>query len=196
MQKARKEIQVWDPLIRIFHWMLVACFMAAYILEDEFIHLHLLTGSIVLGLVAFRLIWGVAGTRHARFADFAPSLSSVKEHLRSLARLSPSHHTGHTPAGGVMIYLLLAGLLLLTASGVALYGLEEGGGPLTFIMNGAPYEAGILIKDAHGLIADAIAFLVLFHVAGVLIESRLQRQNLVTAMITGRKYLIQKEKSA
>ncbi len=193
MQWKRKEIQVWDPLIRIFHWMLVACFMVAYILEDEFINLHLLAGSIVLGLVAFRLIWGIIGTKHARFADFSPSLSSVKEHLHALIRLIPSHHTGHTPAGSIMIYILLTGLLLLTASGVALYGLEEGGGPLASVMNGAPYKAGILIKDAHAFIADLLTFLILFHIAGVLIESMLQRQNLVMAMITGRKYVAQKE---
>jgi len=193
MRWKQKKIQVWDPLIRIFHWMLAGCFITAYVLEDEFIRLHLLAGSIILGLVIFRLIWGIAGTEHARFTDFAPSFSSVKKHLLDLIRMQSSRHTGHTPAGSIMIYLLLTGLLLLTTSGLMLYGLEEGSGPLASVMGGMPYEASVWIKEAHPLIADALVLLILLHVAGVFIESALQKQNLVMAMITGRKYVAQKE---
>ncbi|MDQ7011894.1 MAG: cytochrome b/b6 domain-containing protein [Mariprofundaceae bacterium] len=170
--------------------------MTAYVLEDEFIRLHLLTGSIIMGLVIFRLVWGIAGTGHARFTSFTPSLSSVKQHLRDLIRMQPSRHTGHTPAGSIMIYLLLAGLLLLTTSGLMLYGLEEGSGPLASVMDGMSYETGVWIKEVHPLIADTLALFILLHVAGVFIESILQKQNLIMAMITGRKYVTQKEDEA
>lgn len=193
MQQKWNKVQVWDPLIRLFHWMLVTCFIIPYILEDEFVRLHLVAGSTVLGLMAFRLIWGVAGTKHARFSDFTPSFSSIKEQLKNLLRLHPSPHIGHTPVGSLMIYVLLAGLLALTASGVALYGLEEGAGPLAHMMENVSFGTEALIKEAHAFMADLLAFLIVFHVAGVLTESILQRQNLIKSMITGHKYVAQKE---
>jgi len=193
MLQEREKIQVWDPLVRMFHWLLVACFGVAYILEDEFINLHLLVGSIVLGLVLFRLIWGVVGTQHARFAEFFPSWPSIRAHLRDLVCLRPSFHRGHTPAGSVMIFLLLICLILLTASGMALYGLEGGGGMLAAVVDAIPRRFDMFIRDAHAFIADFLVFLIIIHVGGVILESLLQRQNLVVAMMTGRKYVAQKE---
>ncbi len=193
MQQIREKVQVWDPLVRIFHWLLVACFGIAYILEDEFINLHLLAGSIVLGLVLFRLIWGFVGTQHVRFAGFLPSWPAIRAHLHDLVRLRPSFHYGHTPVGSVMIFLLLVCLMLLTASGVALYGLEGGGGIPAAMVDAMPRGFDMFIRDAHALIADFLAFLIIVHVGGVILESLLQGQNLVIAMITGRKRAARKE---
>jgi len=185
--KNTKRIRVWDPLVRIFHWLLAACFLIAYILEDKMLNLHVLAGSIVLGLVIFRLIWGVIGTEHSRFADFACSFRQIMQHLRDLVRLRPAHHTGHTPVGSVMIFLLLAGLLMLTLSGIMLYGLENTSLPFAGLMAGVDPDTALLIENVHGLIADMLALFVVFHIAGVLVESVLQKQNLIRAMITGYK---------
>jgi len=164
MLQEREKIQVWDPLVRVFHWLLVACFGTAYILEDELINLHLLVGSIVLGLVLFRLVWGIVGTQHARFAEFFPSWPSIRAHLRDLAHLRSSFHHGHTPAGSAMIFLLLVCLMLLTASGVALYGLEGGGGMLAVMVDAMPRRFDMFIRDAHAFIADFLVFLIIIHV--------------------------------
>lgn len=183
----QQRIRVWDPLVRIFHWSLAACFLIAYVLEDDRLNLHLLAGSIVFGLTIFRLIWGVMGTEHSRFADFICSFKQIIQHLRDLVLLRPAHHMGHTPVGGVMIFLLLLGLLLLTLSGVMLYALENNALPFAGLMAGVDLDTIILIENLHGLIADMLALFVLFHVAGVLLESILQKQNLIRAMITGYK---------
>ena len=180
-------MQVWDPLVRVFHWLLVACFLVAYIMEDEMLNLHVLVGSIVLGLIIFRLIWGVAGTEHARFSDFTYSFREIVEHLRSLMCLRSARHTGHTPAGSVMIFFLLVGLLLLTMSGLLLYSLENSALHAGGLLSSIGLEVSLLIETMHGLIADILMFAVIFHVAGVLVETVLQRQNLMLAMITGYK---------
>ena len=181
------RIDVWDPLVRTFHWLLVICFAAAYLLEDERLSLHLLAGSIVLGLVIFRVVWGVMGTTHARFAAFASSPGRMMQHLRDLIRLHPAHHTGHTPLGGMMIFVLLGGLLLLTMSGVLLYSLENSAVPFAGFSAELSPDAMIFLEQVHGWIADLLALLALVHVTGVVVESVLQKQNLIRAMVTGYK---------
>ena len=183
----KKQIQVWDPLVRIFHWLLAVCFAIAYLLEDDRLKLHLLAGSTVLGLVVFRLIWGVIGTRHSRFAGFTCSPGKVKEHLSDLARLKPAYHLGHTPAGSAMIVLLLAGLLILSLSGTMLYGLENSSFFLAGMVAGIELDMVIMLENLHELTADILTAMVLLHVAGVLVESALQGQNLIRSMVTGFK---------
>jgi len=187
-------ITVWDPLIRIFHWLLAGNFLVAYIIEDERLALHLLAGSIITGLLLFRLVWGLIGTPFSRFRDFHFSVAEIRSHLAGLLRLRASSHAGHTPAGSVMIYVLLAALALLSISGIALYGLEQGHGPLALLTQNAGQESMYIFKYAHHLLADFIAILIALHVGGVVIESILQRQNLTRAMITGRKTIQQPTK--
>ncbi len=182
-------ISVWDPLVRIFHWLLVISFSVAYLLEDTRFKLHLLAGSIVFGLVVFRLIWGWVGTPHSRFADFPWRPRQVLRHFGELLRGHAHPYTGHTPAGSAMIVALLTGLLLLSLSGVALYGFQEARGPLAGLMAPLSLEGGYLLEDIHDLIATGLVALISLHIAGVILESLLQRQNLARAMITGRKPL-------
>ena len=177
------QVLVWDPLLRIFHWLLVVCFLIAYIMEDERLILHVLAGSVVLGLIIFRLFWGVIGAEHARFSDFYYSFKQVVEHLRALAHLRASHYTGHTPAGSMMIFSLLAGLLLLTMSGLLLYALENS----VSMLSDVSLEVSLLIEELHGLTADLLMCAAIFHLAGVVVETVLQKQNLIGAMITGYK---------
>ena len=188
-----KRKQIWDPLVRIFHWLLAISFITAYVVEDERLNLHLLAGSVVLGLIVFRLIWGVTGTVHARFASFTCSPREIRQHLLDLVRLRPADHLGHTPIGAVMIIVLLAGLLLLTLSGVALYGVENGSLSFSYLVTGLSSESVIALENIHAFVADGLVLLVLLHITGVMVESVLQKQNLIRAMITGYK-TVKKEK--
>ena len=178
---------VWDPLVRLFHWLLASCFAVAYLVEDERLGLHLLSGSALLGLVLFRLIWGVIGTRYARFADFSCSPRQVVGHLRQLVSLRAGRHLGHTPAGSAMILVLLAGLLLLGISGAMLYGLENSAPIYAGLLVGMEQKRALLLEQLHAWTADILVILVLLHVTGVLVESVLQRENLIRSMITGYK---------
>ena len=197
---------VWDPLVRIFHWSLVASFFIAYVSGEEFEDLHVYAGYLVTGLVAFRIVWGLIGTRYARFSDFLYRPSKVVEYLASLLTPRPKHYYGHNPAGGWMVAALLVMLVLSTVSGLKLYGVE-GGGPLA---EAAPIslvqaahasdhddddhdrrrgggDAEDLWEEIHEFTSNLALLLVVVHIARVVLSSWLPRENLVRAMITGRK---------
>ncbi len=180
-------IQVWDPLLRFFHVALALCFLIAYIMEDTMLQLHLLVGSILFGLIIFRLYWGLFGTEHARFSDFIFSIKQIMHHLRSLIFWRASHHLGHTPAGSLMIFFLLAGLLLMSVSGIILYSLESNAIPFTTPFEHMHLDTIIVLEQLHSVLADILMLSVLFHIAGVFIESLLQKQDLIAAMISGYK---------
>ncbi|WP_097459179.1 cytochrome b/b6 domain-containing protein [Mangrovitalea sediminis] len=198
-------IKVWDPLLRLFHWSLVVSFAIAYLTGDEEGELHVLSGYVVSGLIAFRILWGIVGPRHARFSDFVTGPGKVVAYLRSLAGGKPQHYLGHNPAGGYMVIALLIALAVTCYSGLAAYG-AEGHGPLadgTSLPIASAYadednegmendhegmEGGESAwEEIHETAANLTLALVFLHIAGVFVSSRLHRENLVRAMITGRK---------
>lgn len=182
-----REVAVWDPLVRLFHWSLVAGFFIAYFAEDGQKNLHVTAGYVVFGLVCFRLLWGLVGSRHARFRDFVQGPRRVLTYLREVLWLRAPRYIGHNPAGGAMIVLLLIMLLATTISGIALYGADDGAGPLAGLLQGSREAAVHQIKEVHEFCANFTVFLVAVHVGGVVLESLLHRENLVRAMVTGRK---------
>lgn len=190
MQTGRKTVRVWDPLVRIFHWLLVFSFAVAWISADEFETLHFWAGYTIAALLAFRIVWGVIGTRRARFTDFIYRLDTVKQYLKDLAALKPKHYLGHNPAGGLMVVVLLLTLTLLTFTGMASIAID-GTGPLA----GTWVESisGEWMEDIHEAAANMVLALVLFHVAGVLVSSLVHGENLVRAMINGKKEIQEKE---
>ena len=125
-----KEIRVWDPLVRIFHWSLVLAFTIGFLTGDEKNTTHIYAGYVVLGLISFRIVWGLIGTRHALFSDFIYSPTRVLQYLRELLENKPKHYTGHNPAGGWMVILILISLFVVSWSGLKVYAQEEGKGPL------------------------------------------------------------------
>lgn len=187
MQNARKQpdtVTVWDPLVRIFHWSLVAFFFIAFLTEDELLTVHVYAGYAVAGLVAFRLLWGIIGTRHARFTDFVTGPGAVKRYLGRLFTGKAPHYLGHNPAGAAMIIALLLSLVLTAFTGAALIA-GDGYGPLadTFFAG----LSGESFEETHEFFANFTLFLVGLHVLGVVVSSFLHRENLVRAMVTGRK---------
>lgn len=181
-------MKVWDPAVRVFHWSLAASFFVAYLLsEHDWLGVHVWAGYAVLGLVLFRLIWGFIGPAHARFADFVYRPGAVLAHLKALARLRTRRYLGHNPAGGAMIVTLLIALLVTALTGMALYGAEQHAGPLVGLMTGIGKGGAKVIEEVHEFLANFTLALVAIHVAGVVVESVLHRENLARAMVTGRK---------
>lgn len=168
-----QRILVWDLPVRVFHWSMVLCFAGAWLsAESERWRLvHVTLGYTMAGLVAFRLVWGLVGTRYARFANFVRGPKAIWRYLRSLLGGEPEHPVGHNPAGGLAIVGMLLLTLLVTASGWAVY---EDWGPH-------------LLEDLHEGVAEALLVLVTVHVAGVAVASVLHHENLVTSMFTGLK---------
>jgi len=178
--------KVWDLFVRAFHWTLVAAFATAYLSEDGPELVHVYAGYTVLTLVLSRIVWGFVGTRHARFADFVPSFTTLRNYLAAMLRGNPPHYVGHNPAGGAMIIALLVGLLLTTLTGLVTYG-GEGEGPLAGWASQLGTSARHAVEDVHEFFANLTLLLVGVHVAGVIVGSMLHRENLVRAMFTGRK---------
>jgi cytochrome b len=171
MEKSR--IVVWDLPVRVFHWLLALSFAGAFVTaESERVRdVHVALGYTFMGLLAFRIVWGLIGSRHARFASFVRGPRAVMRYLASLASGRPEHHAGHNPAGGWAIVAMLVLGLAVAASGYFVYS-DMGGRALEALHEGA---------------ANAMLALVIVHVVAVLASSVVHRENLVAAMITGRK---------
>ncbi len=198
-----QEVRVWDIIVRVGHWSLVALFAIAYLTgEIEVEALHAWAGYAILAIVLFRILWGFIGSKHARFSDFVFGWRETAAYTRSLLTLRPKHYLGHNPLGGWMVVGLLAMLLLVCWSGLELYA-DEGKGPLarapvtlvSFAVanskdDGREDERESVWEDVHEALAHLGLLMVLLHVAGALVSSLLHRENLVRAMITGRKRVV------
>lgn len=167
------RILVWDIPTRVFHWSLVACFAVAWLsAESERLRdIHVLSSYLLLALIGFRLVWGLVGSRYARFAEFVRGPSAALAYLRGLMQGHPPAYTGHNPAGALAIVALLG---LGVASGIT--------GWLAFNEIG-----GEAVAELHETVANAMLALVFLHVLAVVISSRLHGENLVKAMLTGYK---------
>ncbi len=185
-------VKVWDPAVRFFHWSLAGTFFLAYLLEDAWLELHVWAGYGALGLVGFRLLWGFIGTAHARFKDFVVPPRAAGAYLLQVMTFRAPHYLGHNPAGGAMVLALLASVALTGFSGIATYGAVEFSGPLAGLTGGLGPDGGNVIEDIHEFLANTTLWLVAFHLAGVLIASIQHRENLVHAMVTGKKRIEEK----
>jgi cytochrome b len=171
------NILVWDAPVRVFHWLMVLCFAGAWLTaeSERWRLLHVTLGYTMAALVAFRLVWGLVGTRHARFSAFVRGPAAVTRYLRSLAQRQPEHHIGHNPAGALAIVALLGLAALITATGWVNY---------NEIVLPWPDK---WMEELHEGAASVMLALVGVHVLAVVVSSRLHRENLARSMVTGRK---------
>lgn len=168
-----RTVRVWDPLVRVLHWGLVAAFIAAWATGDEWERAHEIVGYAVAGIVTVRLVWGIIGTRHARFGDFVRGPATVVGYLRAMASGRSPRYLGHNPAGGAMIVAMLALLALISVSGI--------------MLTTAAFWEVEWVEELHEGAVNAMLALIVLHVAGVVVASLTHGESLVRAMITGRK---------
>lgn len=169
----RYTVPVWDPLVRIFHWTVVlGVVLNSFVLEDGKA-LHRYVGYAVAALLAVRVVWGFIGTVHARFRDFVPSPRTFADHLRAVLDRRDRRYVGHNPAGAVMM-LLLMGLLAATCLTGWMQTLDA-------------FWGKEWVEEAHEIAANLILAMAAVHVLAAIAESLAHRENLVLAMITGRK---------
>lgn len=168
------KVLIWDWPVRIGHWLLVGSFALAWVTGDseEWRLVHAFAGGAMVGVILFRLLWGFLGTRHARFASFVRGPGAVLGYVIGLLHRDEPKYAGHNAAGGWAILALLTLGLLSGASGWLAY--QEIGGEW--------------LEDAHDALASGMLAVVVLHVAGVVVSSLVHRENLVCAMLTGRKH--------
>ncbi len=171
--ESRTTVLVWDAPVRIFHWLLVLSFAGAYLTaeSERWRLVHVTLGYTMAGLVAFRIVWGLVGTYYARFVNFVRGPRAVTRYLQSLLRGQPEHHTGHNPAGALAIVGLLGLACMVAVSGWATYNDLLGG----------------WLEEVHEGAANTMLFIVVVHIVGVIVSGWMHRENLVRAMVTGRK---------
>ncbi|WP_414590781.1 cytochrome b/b6 domain-containing protein [Ancylobacter sp. G4_0304] len=166
-------VQVWDPVVRVFHWTVVAgCLLNLFILEDGDLA-HRIIGYLVAAMLVIRLVWGFIGTRYARFTEFVPSRHRLVGYLAALAKGREPRMLGHNPAGAVMMLALMALLAAVSLTG--------------WMMGLDAFWGEEWLEETHEFLANAILVLALLHAAAAVIESVRHRENLVLSMITGRK---------
>jgi cytochrome b len=171
--KVKQAIMVWDMPVRVFHWLLVICFAGAWLSSESerLAMIHYAFGYTACLLVLIRLIWGVIGTRYARFNQFLKSPKAVLEHFMAMLRGHPHHDVGHNPAGGLVMFALMLLILLIGLTGYL--SVKE------FL--------GDFASEAHEAVASLVLGLVIIHVIAAIGMSLLERQNLVRSMVTGKK---------
>ncbi len=167
------RVRVWDPLVRVFHWSLVGCVVLNSWVVEEGEWLHEWIGYTATSLVALRLVWGLIGSRHARFADWFPTPRRVRAHLGALLRGEVPAHAGHNPLGALMMLALMAMVL-----GLGLTGWLQG----TDAFWGVEW-----VQELHEGLAETLVWLAALHAAAALVMGRIERTRLVKAMFTGVK---------
>lgn len=168
----RKERLVWDPVVRLFHWTVVAACLFNFVIDDGKLA-HRWAGYIVAGALVIRILWGFVGTQHARFSDFVPRRETLRRYILDSLQFREHRHVGHNPLGAVMILALMALLALIAMSG--------------WMTTWDIFTRVKWLEEVHEAFANLLLPLVAVHVAGVLYGSLRHGENLVKAMITGRK---------
>jgi cytochrome b len=165
--------RVWDMPVRVTHWVLAATALGAYFVPAVPLNAHAFLGYAALTAVAIRIAWGFVGSEYARFTNFVPGMRALIAYLHALARRREPRMAGHNPAGAVMILLLLALMLVLGVTG--------------WMISQPAWRDWRLLEDVHILVAHLLMLAACMHVLGVVYTSVRHRENLIWAMITGRK---------
>jgi cytochrome b len=168
-----RSVKVWDPGVRLFHWGTALLFFANLTIFEDDSPAHIYAGYVLFALVLIRLLWGLIGTKYARFSAFRPSLSEIRAHLKGLLSGQRELHVSHNPLGALMVYNLLVTLVLISITGI--------------MMTTDAFWGVDWVEELHELLANYALFCVGLHIAGVLLETKRSEVNLIKAMVTGRK---------
>lgn len=172
-QPADLAVPVWDRFVRLFHWSLVGCVLLNQFVVSDGETLHQWLGYAASALVAARIVWGFVGSRHARFRDFFPTPGRLRAHLGALAEGQLPRHDGHNPLGALMMLALMACVLALGLSG--------------WLQTTDRFWGEEWLQETHEWLGDLLIALAGLHAAAAIVMGRLERTNLVKAMVTGTK---------
>jgi cytochrome b len=159
-------------------------FTVAYLTEDDMLTVHVWAGYAVGVLIVARIVWGLVGSRHARFSDFIYDPATTLRYVRDLVLFRAERHLGHSPGGGAMVIILLLFLTATVVTGLVVYGGEQQAGPLAGMFM---KDTGESMEEIHEVIANVTLALIIAHIAAVILASFVHRENLVRAMVTGYK---------
>ena len=173
MSNQKQSVLVWDFPVRIFHWLLVISFAGAWLTSESDAQrmIHYAFGYSACALVLFRIVWGIVGTRYARFAQFIKGPTETIDHIKALLIGRHPSELGHNPAGALVMIALMLLVLLIGLTGYL--SVKE------FL--------GDFMSEAHEVTANLAIWLVIIHIVAAVVMSFLQRENLIKSMVTGKK---------
>jgi cytochrome b len=187
MRQLVLPMRIWDLPIRLFHWTLVVLILASWLTERlNWMRLHVWSGLAILALLLFRIVWGFIGSDSARFAHFLQSPLEAIRHLLHLHQREPDTETGHNAAGGWMVIVMLALLLVQVGTGLGANDDVLTEGPLARM---AGKERSDWLTHIHGVNFTLIEIVVALHVLAIIAYRVLKGHNLLMPMITGKKRL-------
>lgn len=169
----KPTVMVWDPFVRAFHWSLASLFVFCFATGDVWEQPHEWVGYAIAALVVSRVVWGLFGPQHARFSEFVFRPSVILGFLRDSLHFRAKRYLGHNPAGGAMVLALLGSMAVICATGV--------------MMGMDAFWGEAWVEDLHVAASWVAIALIVLHIGGVLLASIEHRENLVRAMLTGRK---------
>ena len=183
-----RRVRLWDPAIRLFHWALVIAVGGAWLLGEfgpGVMTLHFYFGYAAIGLLAFRVVWGLLGAWPARFRDFIYAPGTFLRYLRGASARKPSYWPGHNPMGALSVFALLGVLGFQVVTG--LYS-----NPDDYINYGPLYDTASPAFSRwatgwHRAMAPVILALVALHLGSIVYYRLWKHEDLVTPMITGEK---------
>lgn len=181
MQTASATVRIWDLPTRLFHWALAVCIVGSIVsvnLGGNAIGWHFRFGYAILTLLIFRVLWGFAGPRYARFASFPPNPAAALRHLRGTG----GERAGHSPLGALSVYAMLAALAFQVATGLFANDSIMWDGPLKSLVSNSTSD---LITRLHKINRFVVIGLILLHVAAVLFYRIARRRDLTGPMIRG-----------
>jgi cytochrome b len=169
----KQAVLVWDFPVRVFHWLLVISFAGAWLTSESEAQqlIHYAFGYSACAIILFRIVWGIVGTRYARFTQFIKGPVATWQHMKSLFVGKQTPDLGHNPVGTLVMISLVILILLISLTG---YGIVKD-------------VLGELMSGAHEAISNLALGFVLIHLAAAIIMSFLKKENLVRSMFTGMK---------
>ena len=189
--KNEPDIRVWDLPVRLFHWALVILMVISYFTAragGEWMKFHFWSGYAILTLVLFRIAWGFVGSTTARFSDFVKGPSAALAHLRDVLGRGRPREAGHNPVGGAMVVVLLLAVLAQATAGLFSADTDTGmvNGPLALVIADKWVDRATAF---HRYWINVLLVLVSLHVLAAIVYLVWKRQNLIGAMVNGRKPL-------
>ncbi len=181
---------MWDLPTRLFHWGLVAVvgvnLATGYLMAEWWLGVHVLSGYGIMALVAFRLVWGICGSEHSRFARFSVAPRQVYTHLLGILSGRPPRYVGHNPSTMAWMLVMIGLLIGITGTGLITLGGVENQAPLAGVTS---FRVGDVARRVHVLLGSVVLFMIGVHLLGILIESCMLRENVAGYMLSGYKYV-------
>lgn len=182
-----KKLLIWDLPLRAFHWLFAFTMLASWYTSDQdndLIEIHMQLGFFTLGLLVFRLIWGVVGSKHSRFSSFLPTPSRLLIYIKDLASKKETPSVGHNPLGSLMVVLMIVLVSLQAVSGLFINDDVFSSGPY---YDSVSKNVEAVMVFLHHHIFDYVIAAIVLHLIAIFYYVRIKKINIILPMITGKK---------